>query len=304
MLNGVIIVNKEKDFTSHDVVAKLRGIVKQKKIGHTGTLDPQAEGVLPVCLGNATKLCDILTDKKKEYVATLLLGVATDTQDMTGKILEEKPVGADGDEVRNAILSFRGKSMQVPPMYSALKVKGKKLYELAREGKEVERAPRPIEIYELEILSMNLPEVTVRVFCSKGTYIRTLCADIGEKLSCGACMKSLLRTKSGDFIIEHAHTLSQIEAYRDEGRLDELVIPVDKIFGELKKVSIKPEHGFLIENGNVCHVDFLQENVEWEAGERVLMYHSDGRFFGIYEYDGEDALLKPYKMFIPTNDTP
>ena len=153
MLNGVIIVNKEKGFTSHDAVAKLRGILKQKKIGHTGTLDPQAEGVLPVCLGNATKLCDILTDKKKEYVAELLLGVVTDTQDTTGTVLKEMPVNLKEDQVRRAIASFEGKSMQIPPMYSALKVKGKKLYELAREGKVIEREPRPIEISELEILS-------------------------------------------------------------------------------------------------------------------------------------------------------
>lgn len=303
MLNGVIIVNKEKDFTSHDVVAKLRGILKQKKIGHTGTLDPQAEGVLPVCLGNATKLCDILTDKKKEYVATLLLGVTTDTQDMTGKVLREMPVEAGEEEAGSAVLSFLGKSMQVPPMYSALKVNGKKLYELARAGKEVERTPRPIEIYELEILSMDLPEIVIRVLCSKGTYIRTLCADIGEKLSCGACMKSLLRTRSGDFSIEHAHTLSRIETYRDEGRLQELIIPVDGLFGTLKKVSIKPEHAAFVENGNVCSPDFLREKAELENGERVLMYHSDGRFYGIYEYERKEAVLKPYKMFIPAGNT-
>ena len=206
MLNGVIIVNKEKDFTSHDAVAKLRGILKQKKIGHTGTLDPQAEGVLPVCLGNATKLCDILTDKKKEYVATLLLGVATDTQDMTGTVQKKAPVTASEAQVEEAVASFMGKSMQLPPMYSALKVNGKKLYELAREGKEVERQPRPIEIYELEILSMELPEVKLRVLCSKGTYIRTLCADIGEKLGCGGAMKSLLRTRVGDFYLKDART--------------------------------------------------------------------------------------------------
>jgi tRNA pseudouridine55 synthase len=300
MLNGVIIVNKEKDFTSHDVVAKLRGIVKQKKIGHTGTLDPQAEGVLPVCLGNATKLCDILTDKKKEYVAELLLGVTTDTQDLTGTILKEMPLEADEETVRKAVLSFLGKSMQIPPMYSALKVNGKKLYELARQGKEVERQAREIEIYELEILSVSLPEVKFRVLCSKGTYIRALCADMGEKLGCGGCMKSLVRTKVENFYLENAHTLSQIEEIRDGGELETLVIPVDEIFAGLQKIQIRQEYAAALENGNVCQLSMISEKPEPKNGERFLMYHTDGRFYGIYEYVQAEELLKPYKMFIPT----
>ncbi len=337
MYNGVIIVNKEKDFTSHDVVAKLRGIVKQKKIGHTGTLDPQAEGVLPVCLGNATKLCDILTDKRKEYVAELLLGVTTDTQDLTGKVLRKVSFGKDGGEenrshpagepnceetvngeqsckasecreiiseekIREAIASFKGKSMQIPPMYSALKVNGKKLYELAREGKEVERTPRPIEIYELEILSVELPVVQIRVLCSKGTYIRTLCNDIGDKLGCGGCMKSLVRTRVESFSLENAHTLSQIEEIRDEGNLWKLIIPVDEVFGGLSKIRIKKEYAPVVENGNICAPEFLQERVDAKDGEHFLMYHSDGRFFGIYEFVEREAVLKPYKMFIPTDN--
>lgn len=300
MLNGVIIVNKEKDFTSHDAVAKLRGILKQKKIGHTGTLDPQAEGVLPVCLGNATKLCDILTDKKKEYVATLLLGVTTDTQDLTGVVQKEMPVTADEAKVREVVASFEGKSMQIPPMYSALKVNGKKLYELARQGKEVERQPRPIEIYELEILSMELPEVKIRVLCSKGTYIRTLCADIGEKLGCGGAMKHLLRTKVEDFDLKDAHTLSQIEEIRDRGELSRIVIPVDEIFFRLQKLHIRPEYAALVENGNTCAPETVRETVDAADGERFLMYHSNGAFYGIYEYRAGEKLLKPYKMFIPT----
>lgn len=299
MLNGVIIVNKEKDFTSHDVVAKLRGILKQKKIGHTGTLDPQAEGVLPVCLGNATKLCDILTDKKKEYVATLLLGVTTDTQDMTGTVQKQSDVAADEESVQKVMESFVGKSMQIPPMYSALKVNGKKLYELAREGKVVEREARPIEIYELEILSMKLPEVEIRVLCSKGTYIRTLCADIGDRLGCGGCMKSLLRTKVEDFCLENAHTLSQIEEIRDRGKLADLVIPVDRIFFRLQKIHIRPEFSVIVENGNTCPLTMIQETVKAADGERFLMYHSNDVFYGIYEYVAADNLLKPYKMFIP-----
>lgn len=299
MLNGIIIVNKEKGFTSHDAVAKLRGILKQKKIGHTGTLDPQAEGVLPVCLGNATKLCDILTDKKKEYVAELLLGVVTDTQDTTGTVLKEMPVNLKEAQVRAVIASFEGKSMQIPPMYSALKVNGKKLYELAREGKEIERAPRPIEIFELEILSVDLPKIRIRVLCSKGTYIRTLCADIGEKLGCGGCMKSLLRTRVEHFALEDAHTLSQIEKIRNEGQLSSLIIPVDEIFSDLKKVHIMAEYAMFVENGNTCSPSALQEDLKAQDGERFLMYHSNGNFYGIYEYAEREELLKPYKMFIP-----
>ncbi|MCH5281044.1 MAG: tRNA pseudouridine(55) synthase TruB [Lachnospiraceae bacterium] len=297
MINGVIIVKKEKGFTSHDVVAKLRGIVKQKKIGHTGTLDPEAEGVLPVCLGNATKLCDILTDKTKEYVAELLLGITTDTQDMTGRILAEREVQADEKQVEEAILSFLGSSLQVPPMYSALKINGKKLYELAREGKEVERKPRPIEVYELQILSMDLPVVKFRVLCSKGTYIRSLCADIGEKLSCGGCMKSLMRTKAGEFSIEDAHTLSQIEEKRDTGHLDELVIPVDRLFPSYRKITVNAHSDRLLENGNVCPAELLGER--GRDGEKVLLYHSSGVFYGIYTYEEASMLYKPYKMFLP-----
>lgn len=300
MLNGIIIVNKEKDFTSHDVVAKLRGILKQKKIGHTGTLDPQAQGVLPVCLGNATKLCDVLTDKKKEYVATLLLGVTTDTEDMTGTVLTESKVVVTEEEVREAVASFVGKSMQVPPMYSALKVNGKKLYELAREGKVVEREARPIEVYEMEILSMDLPRVQIRVFCSKGTYIRTLCADIGAKLGCGGAMENLLRTRVEDFYLKQAHTLSEIEEIRDKEALDTIVIPVDEVFGYLPKIHTKPEFSIMIENGNTCPVStIVEDDLAPEEGQRFLMYHSNGLFYGIYEYVEKDGLLKPYKMFIP-----
>lgn len=299
MYNGVMIVNKEKDFTSHDVVAKLRGILKQKKIGHTGTLDPQAEGVLPVCLGNATKLCDILTDKRKEYVAELLLGVTTDTQDLTGQVLREVSLAICEEKIKEVIGSFRGKSIQIPPMYSALKVNGKKLYELAREGKTVKRAPRPIEIYELEVLSVELPVVRMRVLCSKGTYIRTLCNDMGDKLGCGGCMKSLIRTKVESFSIENAYTLSRIEEIRDEGNLSRVIIPVDGVFGGLSKIRIKKEYAPVVENGNICAPEFLQERVDAEDGERFLMYHSDGRFFGIYEFVEREAVLKPYKMFIP-----
>ena len=190
MYNGIINIYKEAGYTSHDVVAKLRGILGQKKIGHTGTLDPEAVGVLPVCLGKGTKVCDLLTDKDKVYETVMRLGVVTDTQDMTGNILRESPVCVNRNEIEEVIQSFKGDYAQIPPMYSALKINGKKLYELAREGKTVERQPRMVHIFELDILDIDPDGVHVhmRVHCSKGTYIRTLCHDIGEKLGCGAAV--------------------------------------------------------------------------------------------------------------------
>ena len=196
MVNGILNVYKEKGYTSHDVVAKLRGIVGQKKIGHTGTLDPDAEGVLPVCLGRATKVCDMLTEKDKTYEAVLLLGKETDTQDISGTVLRVgETEGLTQEQVKDCVMSFVGEYDQIPPMYSALKVNGKKLYELAREGKTIERKSRKVEIKEIRILEMALPRVRMEVSCSKGTYIRTLCHDIGEKLGCFGCMESLLRTR-------------------------------------------------------------------------------------------------------------
>ena len=203
MYDGMINVCKEKGFTSHDVVAKLRGILHQKKIGHTGTLDPDATGVLPVCLGKGTKLCDMITDRDKTYRAVMMLGRTTDTQDISGQILTEKAVNVDEREVRDAAVSFVGDYMQIPPMYSAIKVDGKKLYELARAGQEVERKARHVVINALNITEIQLPYVTMEVSCSKGTYIRTLCQDIGEKLGCGACMTELVRLKVGAFDIAH-----------------------------------------------------------------------------------------------------
>ncbi len=232
MINGIINIYKEAGFTSHDVVAKLRGIVKQKKIGHTGTLDPDAVGVLPVCFGNATKLCDMLTDKTKEYRARMLLGKTSDTQDASGTILTEKEVTASEEEVREAVMSFVGTYDQIPPMYSALKVNGKKLYELARQGVEIERKPRIVEIHHIRIEEIALPYVTFTVGCSKGTYIRTLCADIGDKLGCGALMESLVRTRVGTFPIEEALKLSQVEELVREGHLEERVIAPDAVFEE------------------------------------------------------------------------
>ncbi|MEY8338927.1 tRNA pseudouridine(55) synthase TruB [Lachnospiraceae bacterium 62-35] len=262
MYNGVINVYKEKGYTSHDVVARMRGILKQKKAGHTGTLDPDAEGVLPVCLGQGTKLCDMLTDKDKTYRTVLLLGRKTDTQDTSGQILEEREVPLSEEEIRKAILSFEGPYNQIPPMYSALKVNGRKLCDLARQGQVVERKARPVRIHSIEIEWMKLPRVGMTVSCSKGTYIRTLCCDIGEKLGCGGCMESLLRTATGGFRLEESRTLAQIEALERENRISEVVIPVDEVLGTYPALQMKGKEGDkLLHNGNPFYRDMAEYTI-------------------------------------------
>lgn len=307
MINGVINIYKVKGFTSHDVVAKLRGILKQKKIGHTGTLDPEAVGVLPVCLGSATKLCDMLTEKEKEYIAGVQLGVTTDTQDMTGKVLTQKEVNVTEEEVVRAVQSFVGDYEQIPPMYSALKVNGKKLYELAREGKEVERKARRVKIHFIEILEMNLPALTIKVGCSKGTYIRTLSHDIGEKLGCGASMTRLERTKSGQFTSDTACTLEELEeklrlAGDDrEAVLDSLIIPVDRMFMMYEKLMVQKPLEKLILNGNSFEEKHLKEELRSESREdklRYRVYIGENKFMGIYEYRKPEQRFYPVKMFI------
>lgn len=298
MYNGIINVHKEADFTSHDVVAKMRGILGQKKIGHTGTLDPQATGVLPVCLGSGTKLCDMLADRDKEYMAELVLGVSTDTQDVTGRILRRMPVEVAEERVREAMFRFVGESEQIPPMYSALKVNGKKLYELAREGKVVERKARPIEIYDMEILEMSLPVVRFRVACSKGTYIRTLCSDIGDGLGCGGAMGSLVRTRVGRFELSGAVKLDELERLRDEGRVGEVVTAVDELFSSCPALHVRGDLGRLLENGNAIYPDQTQERVYHAPGRQVRFYRADETFAGIYAYDEERRRYQPVKMFL------
>lgn len=295
-MNGIINIYKEEDFTSFDVVAKLRGILKQKKIGHTGTLDPKAQGVLPVCLGKATKVCELLTDKDKEYEAVLLLGVTTDTQDMTGEVLKESTVACTEEEARTVIESFVGEYDQTPPMYSALKVNGQKLCNLARAGIEVERKARRVHIYEIEILSVDLPRIRMRIKCSKGTYIRTLCQDIGEKLSCGGCMETLLRTKAADFLLEEAHKLNEIEQAVKEGRIEEYIKPIDFVFQEYPCVMIRKEYDKLLYNGNRLPKEACLEWDKKQAEKKYRVYDDKEQFIGIYEWSGDD--LKPVKMFL------
>ncbi|HEY9574926.1 MAG TPA: tRNA pseudouridine(55) synthase TruB [Lachnospiraceae bacterium] len=299
MINGVINVYKEKGFTSHDVVAKLRGILKQKKIGHTGTLDPDAVGVLPVCLGNATKLCDMLTDKDKEYQAEILFGKVTDTQDISGKVIENSDKEITLKEVKSALQSFVGKQMQIPPMYSAIKVNGKKLYELARQGVEVKRQAREVTFYEIELLDFSYPKASIRVRCSKGTYIRTLCHDLGQKLGCGACMFSLVRLQVERFSIKEAYTLAEIEEFVKKEKLKELLWPVDTMFFKYPTVQVKKEIDSMLYNGNrlpvkLCVADFLDEQVDRD----VRVYDSSGNFQGIYQYRAKEKALCPLKMFL------
>lgn len=291
---GIIVIRKEKGFTSHDVVAKLRGILHMKKIGHTGTLDPDAVGVLPVALGKGTKLVDLITDKEKTYEAVLHLGITTDTQDMSGTVLEEKPVNATEEQVRETIAGFVGEQLQIPPMYSALKINGKKLYELAREGKTVERKARPVCFYQIEVLDIQLPVVQIRVTCSKGTYIRTLCHDIGQKLGCGGCMEQLLRTRVGRFSLEESHTLSEVEQAVAEGTVCKWIYPVENVLAEYPKIQADSYGDRLLQNGNP-----LSENLVDEQHKEgwVRMYASNGNFTGIFQWDEKKKKYYPVKMF-------
>ena len=295
-MDGVLVICKEKGYTSHDVVAKLRGILHMKKIGHTGTLDPDAEGVLPVVLGKATKLADMLTEKEKTYEAVLHLGIVTDTQDMTGTVLFEAQPEEDEEKIRQAVESFLGPQMQVPPMYSALKVDGKKLYELAREGKTVERAPRQVQFYSIDILEIKPPLVSFRVTCSKGTYIRTLCHDIGQKLGCGGCMEKLVRTKTGRFSMEEALTLSQVEKMAGEGTIAEKVIGLETVLAEYPAVHSLMEADRLLENGNSVKEKDTADPLITEGW--VRMYTSRDWFVGIYAWEPKRRRYSPVKMFL------
>lgn len=296
-MDGIINVYKEKGFTSHDVVAKLRGILHIKKIGHTGTLDPDAVGVLPVCIGKGTKLCDMITDTDKTYEAVMLLGISTDTQDISGNVLSKKEVDVDEKTLIETVDSFVGEYKQIPPMYSAIKVNGRKLYQLAREGIEIERSPRDVYIRSIHINDMNLqdgePSVTMTVSCSKGTYIRTLCHDIGEKLGCGACMKSLSRTRVGRFYIDDSFTINQIAALNLKGELSSIVAPVDSMF-DYPRVQINKEYDKLLYNGNLLPLS-AGKALDVGLADKVRIYNESGEFIGIYSMD--DSGYKPVKIF-------
>lgn len=322
-MNGIIIVNKEKGFTSHDVVAKLRGILHFKKIGHTGTLDPDATGVLPVCVGKATKVCGLLTEKDKTYMAEVKLGVTTNTLDLTGEVQSVSPVSVTEEQLETVLEEFSGEIEQVPPMYSAIKVDGKRLYELARQGKEVERQARKVVIHELTLKEAALQrnEFTIEVTCSKGTYIRSLCHDIGQRLGCGAAMKSLVRTKVGKYSLTDAMTLAEIEERVKTSPVEggDLLMPVDSAFSQYGSCHVLEKGMKFLQNGNMvssrlCSYIPLREGTAVDSdnriegstkggrdiaedGEIVRMYGTDGAFYAIYRYEEKDAMYHIIKMF-------
>lgn len=299
MINGIINIYKEKGYTSHDVVAKLRGILGQKKIGHTGTLDPDAEGVLPVCLGRATRLCDMLTDKNKTYEAVLLLGKTTDTQDITGEVLEERDTSfLTESHIKECIQGYIGEYEQLPPMYSALKVNGKKLYEFAREGIEVERNKRTVQIFDITTGEIELPRVYMEVKCSKGTYIRTLCHDIGQDLKTGGCMETLLRTKAGPFEIKDSVKLTQIEDFEKTGKLSEVIIPIDTMFSELPALTVADDYQTYAFNGNPLKSEYMTKQRVASDRERVRVYSKEEEFIGIYYYNLSKKEYRLEKMFL------
>lgn len=298
MIHGILNIYKKKGYTSHDVVAKLRGITGQRKIGHTGTLDPEAEGVLPVCLGRATKVCDLLTDRDKTYEAVLFLGIRTDTQDVTGTVTDRGDVrGITREMVEQAAHKYVGEYDQIPPMYSALKVNGKKLYELAREGKTIERKARRVRIYELEILEEALPRVRLRVRCSKGTYIRTLCDDIGADLGCYGCMEALLRTRVGPFALEEACRLEEVASALKTGELGKMLCPIDRLFAEYPAVRVKEGWEKLAYNGNGLKRSMTDGDREIKDGACVRLYDVGGNFLALYRYHREAEEYTTVKMF-------
>ena len=296
-INGIVNIRKEKGYTSHDVVAKMRGILKQKKIGHTGTLDPDATGVLPVCLGSATKLCDLITDKTKEYRTTFMLGMTTDTQDISGSCLTKSEVRVNDDEVRSTILSYIGEIDQIPPMYSALKVNGKKLYELARAGVEIERKARKITIYDIVIEKIELPYITMLVSCSKGTYIRTLCHDIGIDLGCGAVMTDLIRTRVDKYSIDDAITLDELQKINESGELINHLNLVENFFDKYNRITPKIEFQRFLDNGNRLYLNQIQEEISPIDGENVRVYSIEENFRAIYRWNIINNCFEPYKMF-------
>ena len=301
-MDGIIVIRKEKGYTSHDVVAKLRGILKQKKIGHMGTLDPNAVGVLPVCLGKATKLCDILSEKDKTYNATLLLGLDTDTQDTSGEVISKADTDSimelSEDKVFETIKSYIGDYDQIPPMFSAIKIGGEKLYNLARRGEVIERPARHCRIIDITVTKMELPRVDLHVTCSKGTYIRTLCHDIGKDLGVGGCMEKLVRTKVERFSVEDSITLKQIEEFRDNNTLEDYITPVDEMLGNYSKCMVSKGAEKLVYNGNIFTSGNTFLKMNHEDGQIVRVYTSEGEFIGLYKFNSEKQIYKPVKMFL------
>ena len=250
-MNGIICIDKPQGFTSFDVVAKLRGITKIRRIGHAGTLDPMATGVLPVFIGRATKACDMLPDSDKEYEAEFKLGIVTDTQDSTGEILSQYDAHITENELKTVVGGFMGKQLQIPPMYSAVKVDGKRLYDLARQGIEIERKPREIEVYKIELLSFDETSQSGKlvISCSKGTYIRTICHDLGQKLGCGAVMSALRRTRAAGFSLSDCITIEEAQKLSDPEILGKAILPIDRVFSFMDKLVLNRKKAELFLSG-------------------------------------------------------
>lgn len=297
-MNGIICVNKPQDFTSFDVIAKLRGILRIKRLGHGGTLDPMATGVLPVFIGTATKACDIMPDNSKSYLASFRLGQTSDTQDITGEILSSSDMTVGYDMLNDVLPCFRGKIMQLPPMYSAVQVNGQRLYDLARQGIEVERTPREIEISSLRLIDYNEEkrEGVLEIGCSKGTYIRTIINDIGEKLGCGGIMTSLVRTSSGGFTLNDCFTFDEIQNARDEERLEELILPIERVFEKLPKIRLGEAQSRMYRNGVKLDLERVRD-VRDEADTYAVYAHEAG-FIGTAVADRENGVLRIGKNLV------
>ncbi|AJS59123.1 tRNA pseudouridine(55) synthase TruB [Paenibacillus sp. IHBB 10380] len=300
-LEGILAVYKPAGFTSHDVVAKVRGILCMKRIGHTGTLDPQVTGVLPLCLGKATRVVEYMQELPKEYQATLRLGMATDTEDLTGQIIEQvDEVSITKEQVEEVLHSFRGVISQIPPMYSAVKVDGKRLYELAREGKTVERKSREVTIYEIEMTDIRLegpyPELSFRVLCSKGTYIRTLCVDIGRMLGLPSVMVKLERTSSAGILAEKCLSFEDIERYMEDGSIHSHLIPVDQAISHLPAHTVSEDKtSAALQGQRLSYKSVIPEVVHPEP---LRLYDSVGRFLGIFQRQEETGAIAAVKVFL------
>lgn len=299
-MDGIIILDKPEDFTSFDMVAKMRRLLGTRKVGHAGTLDPMATGVLPIFVGRATKCCDILPNQNKRYTATFQLGYTTDTLDATGRVLTRTEVSATKEDVEKALESFRGEIMQLPPMYSAIQINGKRLYDLARQGIEIEREKRPVTITELNLLSADDAQhiYQIDVACSKGTYIRTLCADIGEALGCGATMTALRRTEAAGFSIADSITQEEAEKLSEEGTLTERLLPIRTVFESLPALHLAGRQQILFQNGVKLDLARLNEMkiMQGYTGD-IRVMGEDDVFLGISVADWENGELKMKKLF-------
>lgn len=286
-MTGIICINKDRDITSFGVVSKVRGITKEKKAGHTGTLDPMATGVLPVMLGGATKFLNYLPDSDKGYRASFILGKTTDTLDITGRVLSESKVNATVDDIIALLPKYTGAIMQIPPMYSAKSVDGVRLYDLARQGTEVEREPCEVEIKSLELVNSYENEYTIDVLCSKGTYIRSLIDDIGKDLGCGAVMTSLQRTKAMGFSPENCVTLNELQDIKDSGgAFDDILISVEKVFSVYQRVYVSDAQARRFSNGGALDIERIKKVPK--PGEPCTVYSQDNIFLGLGQSDGAE----------------